>query len=185
MGVNSAATRFWALNMREESLISLGEIAIGWSTTEESIRKLLWLYVGTDRPTFEILVRGLRPVDVERLLRDFIKEQEPNKFLRKDIETALIWVGILRGNRNDSLHGANVHNGAGNWPLSELREIGSQMTLCVPLLIELYEKASKFIVARATSETPLGDEDFPEFMVAYEPISWPKNPKKIKPWGHK
>jgi hypothetical protein len=66
----------------------------------------------------------------------------------------------------------------------ELREIGEQMTQCVPILVELYEKASKFIVARETSETPIGDESFPEseFVVSYEPIIWPKKPKKIMPW---
>lgn len=173
--------------MREQSLISLGEIAVGWSSAEDTVRKLLWLYMGTDRPTFEILVRDLRATDMERLLRDFVKGKEPDVFLRKDIETALTWVGILRVNRNDALHGANLHDGVEIWPLAELRDIGAQMSLCVPILNELFARASKFIVARETSETPIGDESFPEseLVASYEPIVWPKNPKKITPWAQK
>jgi len=168
---------------RDACLVVIGEIAVGWTATEEYILKLLWLYIGTDRPTFDIIVRQQRTSDLERLLRDLVTKKEPHPALQQDVLTALQRVSVLRENRNNTLHGTTGADVV-DWPLAELEAVRQQIAEGVPCLADLCSRALRFVVARDSAETPIGDESFPgvEQNDEYLAINWPPKPRKINPW---
>jgi hypothetical protein len=170
---------------KDGSLRIIGEIAVNWASVESCVLRLLWLYVGTDRPTFNIITAKLRPTDRESMLKDLANRKEPNDILRADVLTALQWVKVLRENRNVTLHG--LGDGVipdADWPIHELGTIGRQLSEICPVLNALCENATRVVMSRDAAEPPIGKESFPgdDSVQSHSPINWPQKPKKMNPW---
>jgi hypothetical protein len=188
VGFHYPSSRLHFPMTKDACLGVIGQIAVGWSEAEECVRQMLWLYLGTDRPTFSIVTNKMRASDIEKLLKALVEDKESNTRLKADILTALQWVSVLRENRNNALHGASVRDMSDDaWPLDALREIGEQLLDCAPRLRELCDRSLRFVIARDTVETPMGDrgdESFPgsDEPASYEQLNWPSKPRKIDPW---
>lgn len=170
---------------RESALSMVGEIAVSWQAVEKCVLDLLWLYVGTDRPTFEIILGPLRPTDKEKLLRDLVTAKEPIDDLRNDVLIALARVAILRENRNMTLHGLSDNpKGPEEWPIKNLQLVCDQLHALVPNLEGLCSLSTAMIMLRDEAPTPDGLESppFDAAPIVYPKMEWPPKPSKVNPW---
>lgn len=171
------------MTTKNECLQIIGEIAVQWSSVESCVKDLLWLYVGTDRPTFDMLFGRANAVHVENMLRKFVRAKEVNDVAKADALEALDRTGILRSSRNVILHemrSEHVEDPATLLPkLVATRDALSSHSVA---LLECSARLRVFVGQRDALETPDGVDDLPDAdarVPAYEAIEWPLKSEKI------
>lgn len=163
---------------RKSCLNVIGEIAVQWSQAEEDLRDILWLYVGTDRPTFDILFDGRRAADIEELVKKLVSKKEPNEAARFDIVEAVARAGLHRRNRNTILHkmrSDDVDDAGRIFP--KLNKALEETKQFCAALRRLRVTLTRFVTVRDALDTPVGDEarrDAETRLPEYQAVSWPE-----------
>lgn len=168
---------------RASCLQMIGEITVQWSLIEANLRELLWIYVGTDRPTFDILFGKTRGIDIELQLRRIVTAKEIDSAAQHDAIQAVDRSSIIRENRNTILHKMSVDHVADVASLHPKLEKARNDTIAhVEVLQECRRRLTVFVTAREAIETPDGDLDYPTSDMrglVYLPIDWPPRTAKL------
>tara|TARA_R100000365_G_C2745102_1_gene73870 strand:- start:1440 stop:1943 length:504 start_codon:yes stop_codon:yes gene_type:complete len=162
----------------------IGDIAVRWSEVEANLRELLWLYVGTDRPTFDLLFGRSSGDHVEKMLRKVVMAKEIDKIAQGDAIEALSRCKTIRDNRNTILHkmrSDHVDDAASLFP----KLVATQESLIsyAEALSACKINLSQFVARRDAVETPDGEDEAPdahERVPTYEPINWPPKGSRIE-----
>ena len=162
----------------------IGDIAVRWSEVERNLRELLWLYVGTDRPTFDLLFGRSSGDHIEKMLRKVVMTKEVDHAARDDAIEALTRCKAIRENRNTILHkmhSDHVDDAASLFP----KLVATQESLISysDALIVCKVKLSLFVARRDAVETPDGEDEAPdahERVPTYEPMKWPPKGERLE-----
>ncbi|MCE8008590.1 hypothetical protein [Aestuariivita sp.] len=168
----------------DDCLRVIGDIAIRWSEVESNLKELLWLYVGTDRPTFDLLFGRSNGDHIEKMLRRVVTAKEVDDIARKDALEALTRCKVIRDNRNTILHkmrSDHIEDAASLFP--KLVATQESLTAYSEALSTCMAKLSLFVARREALETPDGFDEAPdadERVPTYEPIRWPPKSDRIE-----
>lgn len=169
---------------RTSCLKLIGDIAVRWSEVEGNLKELLWLYVGTDRPTFNLLFGRSSGDHVEKMLRKVVMAKEIDKTAREDALEALTRCKVIRDNRNTILHkmrSDHMDDAASLFP--KLVSTQESLISYSEALGACMVKLSLFVARRDAVETPDGEDEAPdahERVPTYEPIKWPPKGDRIE-----
>jgi len=168
---------------RDNCLRMIGDIAVRWSSIEKDLRELLWLYVGTDRPTFDLLFGRAAPAHIHDTLRKVVIAKEVDPTANADALEALGRCKTIRDNRNIVLHKMRSdHVDDATALLPKLVETQQAIALHADALRTCRQRLGKFVAARDALETPDGDEEAPDAgqVPTYESIQWPPKCTKLE-----
>lgn len=161
----------------------IGDISVQWSQVEDDLRELLWVYVGTDRPTFDLLFDKARGTDIENLLRRIINGKETDRSAKSDALEALSRSKVIRDNRNTILHkmrADHVDDPAALQP--KLEQARDEIISHSEALRMCRERLTNFVARRDALETADGALEHPDSdrqIPTYEAVDWPAKCKKL------
>lgn len=173
---------------RLECLQIIGEISVQWSQVEDNLKELLWVYVGTDRPTFDLLFGKMRGSDIEALLRRIVVKKEADNAARKDAIEAIDRSSIIRENRNMVLHKMRADHVEDTVNvLPKLTRVRNDLVTHTTALKECKSRLSVFVASRDALETYEDSDRNPvEARVPkYSSVTWPDKAKKVNFQDHK
>jgi len=156
----------------------IGDITVQWSEVEDNLRELLWVYVGTDRQTFDLLFSKTRGVDVEQLLKTIINGKEVDHLAKIDALEAVSRSKKVRDNRNIILHKMredHVADPASLFP--KLENVRNEALAHCKALSDCRRRLAVFVSSRDALEPADGELDYPSTenrVPTYAPQAWPK-----------
>ncbi|MFN3147389.1 MAG: hypothetical protein ACE368_20140 [Paracoccaceae bacterium] len=149
---------------------------------EDDLKELLWVYVGTDRPTFDLLFGKMRGSDIEALLRRIVAEKEADYAARTDALEAVHRSSVIRENRNTVLHKMRAdHVDDTERVLPKLTKVRDDLVAHTAVLTECTRRLSIFVASRDALETYEDsdrnsvDAKVPE----YQSVTWPPKADKV------
>jgi len=170
--------------MRDETLQTVGNIAICWNRADDYIAKLATLYLDLDPIVFDILVKPLRATDREDLLKKAVAAKEWEAGIRTEVLEATARAKICRENRNIILHqlgGLTGELSAGSE--SMLDRVLSDLIATCDYLRDVHDAVRSVIQDRNAREVPTsegesGDDELLP-LVVFAPPARPSKPRKI------
>ena len=169
---------------KDGCLRAIGEIAVRWSGVEKDLKDLLWLYVGTDRQTFDLLFGGSSGDQIAKVLRRVVVAKEVDAAAKADAVEALDRCQLLRQNRHTILHKMRSdHMDDATTLLPALIAARDSLVAYSEALSNCCERLSLFVAQRDALETPDGVEEAPdaeERIPTYTAIVWPTKTKILK-----
>ncbi|MEM8555213.1 MAG: hypothetical protein AAGF71_10370 [Pseudomonadota bacterium] len=169
---------------RDDCLHAIGEIAVRWSGVEKNLKDLLWLYVGTDRQTFDLLFGGASGDQIAKVLRRVVEAKEVDAAAKSDAIEALNRCQVLRQNCNTILHKMRSdHMDDASTLLPSLSAAKDSLVAYSEALSNCCERLSLFVARRDALETPDGVEEAPdaeERVPIYIAVAWPTKTKLLK-----
>lgn len=155
---------------RFECLQIIGEISVQWSQVEDGLKELLWVYVGTDRPTFDLLFGKMRVSDIEALLRRIVTGKEADRAAK------------IRENRNTVLHKMRAdHVDDTEMVLPKLTRVRDDLVAHTRVLTECTKRLSLFVASRDALETYEDSErkSIEAKVPQYLSVRWPSKAEKV------
>ncbi|MEP2890455.1 hypothetical protein [Tateyamaria sp.] len=168
---------------RSDCLKVIGDITVQWSEVEDTLRELLWVYVGTDRQTFDLLFSKSRGSDVEMLLKRLVNAKEVEASAKLDAIEAVARSKTVRDNRNDIVHKMRENHVADAELLyPKLKKARDEAAAHCKALKECRRRLALFVSERDALETADGELDYPaseERSPTYTSLLWPPQIKRL------
>lgn len=167
---------------RLECLQIIGEVSVQWSQVEDHLKEILWVYVGTDRPTFDLLFGKMRGSDIEALLRRMVASKESDSAAKADALEAINRSSIIRENRNTVLHKMRAdHVDDTEKVLPKLTRVRDDLVAHTTVLMECTKRLSIFVSTRDALETYEDSDHNPveTKIPKYQTVTWPPKADKV------
>lgn len=169
---------------RDECLRIIGDIAVRWSKAESELREIFWLYVGTDRPTFDMLFSRANGDHVEMQLKRLVSAKEVDVQAQKDVLSAISQIKIHRKNRNIILHRLRTdHVDDAEKLLPKLQGTADDISAFLTTISTCREQLARFLAERDSLETPDGIDSAPssdDRIPTYSPMEWPTKCQELE-----